>query len=82
MPTMRPVRPALDTVEALSTPWTPTGAGGQQIWSRIEASPFNHAWLGMDFGSITDTQLMSPPLTSWRPIRWSSRSTIATASRI
>ena len=50
----------LDTVEALSTPWTPTGVEAAQIWSRIEATPFNHAWLGIDFGSASDTQLMSP----------------------
>lgn len=53
---------AVDTVEALSTPWTPTGAGAAQIWSRVEATPFNHAWLGVDFGSISDTRLESPPL--------------------
>jgi hypothetical protein len=52
----------VDTVEALSTPWTPTGVGAAQIWSRIEATPFNHAWLGIDSGSPSDTQLMSPLL--------------------
>jgi hypothetical protein len=52
----------VDTVEGFSTAWTPTGTGAQQIWSRIEASPFNHAWLGVGFGAVSDTQLMSPPL--------------------
>ena len=52
----------VDTVEALSTPWTPTGAGAGQIWSRVEVSPFEHAWLGADFGAVSDTQLTSPAL--------------------
>ncbi len=53
---------AVDMVEALSTAWTPTGAGAAEIWSRVEAAPFNHVWLGRDSGSISDTQLTSPPL--------------------
>jgi Fungalysin metallopeptidase (M36)/PA domain len=57
-----PASSTVDTVEALSTSWTPTGGGAQQIWSRVEVSPFNHAWLGVDFGAISDTQLMSAPL--------------------
>jgi large repetitive protein len=52
----------VDTVEGLSTAWTPTGAGAEQIWSRLEVSPFDHAWVGLDFGSLSDTQLTSPAL--------------------
>jgi hypothetical protein len=57
-----PASSTIDTVEAISTSWTPTGAGAQQIWARVEVSPFNHAWLGADFGGFSDTQLTSPAL--------------------
>jgi large repetitive protein len=57
-----PASTRVDTVEALSTAWTPTGAGAEQIWSRLEVSPFDHAWVGLDFGALSDTQLTSPAL--------------------
>jgi large repetitive protein len=57
-----PASSTVDTVEAISTAWTPTGANAQQIWARVEVSPFNHAWLGVDFGALSDTQLTSPAL--------------------
>ena len=51
-----------DTVESPSSPWTPGGGDASQIWSRVEVEPFSHAWLGIDFGTISDTTLTSPEL--------------------
>ena len=33
-----------------------------QVWSRVEATPFNRAWLGTDSGEVSDTALESPDL--------------------
>jgi hypothetical protein len=52
----------VDDVETPSSPWTPGGTDADDIWSRVEAAPFNHAWLGRDFGGISDTTLTSPVL--------------------
>jgi len=54
---------ATDTVETSTTPWTAAGDNADQIWSRVEASPFNRAWFGLDFSAPSDTTLESPALT-------------------
>jgi len=51
-----------DTVESPTTAWTATGANASEIWSRVEVAPFNHAWFGVDFGTVSDTALESPDL--------------------
>jgi Fungalysin metallopeptidase (M36)/PA domain len=51
-----------DDVESPSTAWTATGVNAGDVWSRIEAAPFNHAWFGVDFASVSDTALESPAL--------------------
>ena len=51
---------ATDTVDSPITAWTATGS--VDIWSRIEPTPFNMAWLGRDSGSPSDSQLQSPAL--------------------
>ena len=33
------------------------GADADEIWSRVEVTPFNHAWFGLDFGAVSDTTL-------------------------
>ena len=52
----------IDTVETPSTPWTAAGTESDVIWSRVEVTPFNRAWLGLDFGGPSDTTLESPAL--------------------
>jgi hypothetical protein len=52
----------VETVETPTTPWTAAGADADQIWSRVEVTPFNRAWFGRDFGSPSDTTLESPAL--------------------
>jgi hypothetical protein len=49
-------------VDSPSSPWTPAGTDPDDIWSRIEAAPFDFALLGRDFGGISDTTLTSPAL--------------------
>ena len=53
---------ATETVEANAPPWGKTGAGADNVWSRAELTPGSHAFHGRDSGSISDTQLVSPPL--------------------
>jgi Fungalysin metallopeptidase (M36)/PA domain/Fungalysin/Thermolysin Propeptide Motif len=52
----------VDNVESSSSPWTAGGTDAEDIWSRVEPVPFDHAWLGRDFGSVSDTTLTSPNL--------------------
>jgi hypothetical protein len=52
----------IDTVESPSTQWTAAGANADEIWSRVEVTPFNRAWHGIDFGTVSDTTLTSPEL--------------------
>jgi hypothetical protein len=52
----------VDTVESPSSPWTAAGVDADEIWSRPEATPFDRAWFGLDFGGVSDTTLTSPVL--------------------
>lgn len=52
----------VDTVESPTTRWTTTGTNASDIWSRVEVTPFNHAWFGLDFSAVSDTALESPAL--------------------
>jgi MYXO-CTERM domain-containing protein len=52
----------LDDVESGTTAWTTTGTDTDKIWSRPEATPGNHLWRGVDYGSPSDTALESPEL--------------------
>ena len=52
----------IDRVETASTPWTTTGAGADQVWSRVQVAPLNRAWFGVDSGFVSDTMLESPSL--------------------
>jgi hypothetical protein len=56
-----PASSSTDTVESPSTVWT-TGGLPADIWSRVEVAPFEHAWVGIDFGGVSDTLLISPAL--------------------
>jgi hypothetical protein len=51
-----------DDVEASASPWAKTGAGADTVWARAALSPGSHAWKGANRGSVSDTQLVSPPL--------------------
>lgn len=53
---------ATDTVEATPSAWTITGINGSTVWTREETAPDAHAWRGIDFGSPSDTALVSPSL--------------------
>jgi hypothetical protein len=50
----------VDSVEASSSAFLPKGKSAAQVWSRAETSPDNHAWVGINYGSPSDTQLLSP----------------------
>ena len=39
-----------------------TGTAADGVWSRAELAPGDHAWRGLDSGSVTDAQLVSPAL--------------------
>ena len=57
-----PKASALDTVEAADSPWKPTGTDADKIWGRLEPTPGNHVWGGIDNPSPSDTALVSPKL--------------------
>ena len=52
----------VDDVESEATVWTLGGAGAD-IWSRVAKGNGNHLWHGDDAGSVTDSQMISPPVT-------------------
>ncbi|HEY6360236.1 MAG TPA: M36 family metallopeptidase, partial [Vicinamibacterales bacterium] len=52
----------IDAVETKITPWGLAGTDANAIWSRVEATPADRAWLGIDSGRATDTALQSPAL--------------------
>ena len=54
-----PMSSTLDDVESETTSFTTTGTNVDKIWTRVEATPGNHAWHGLDFGSPSDTALES-----------------------
>jgi len=58
-----PASSLVDDVEAKDTVWTTSGTLAAKIWSRVELTPGNHVWAGIDYGSRSDTSLVSPPLT-------------------
>ena len=60
----------VDTVETPTTPWTTVGADAGEIWSRVEVTPFNRAWIGLNFGAPSDTALESPLFRSAPRHRW------------
>jgi hypothetical protein len=51
-----------DTVETPTTPWMAVGTDADEIWSRVEVTPFNRAWVGLDVATLSDTALESPAL--------------------
>ncbi len=58
-----PASSLVDDVEGNETVWTTGGALAAQIRSRVELTPGNHVWAGLDYGYLSDTWLVSPPLT-------------------
>ncbi len=57
-----PASSTVDDVEEKSTTWTTTGMMADQIWSRVELTPGNQVWAGVDYSAPSDTSLVSPPL--------------------
>jgi hypothetical protein len=57
-----PASSATEDVEANAPPWSKTGAGADNVWSRATANPPNHAFLGANSEALSDTQLVSPPI--------------------
>ncbi len=51
-----------DDVESRGSPWTTTGELAADAWARSQVAPFDHAWVGTDLGTTSDTSLESPPL--------------------
>jgi MYXO-CTERM domain-containing protein len=57
-----PASASFDDIESDSTTWKANGVDSDKIWGRIEPTPGNHVWRGIDYGSPTDTSLESPVL--------------------
>ena len=57
-----PMASITNDVEAPDTTWTADGTVASQVWSRVELTPGNHVWSGIDFPATSDTALTSPPL--------------------
>jgi MYXO-CTERM domain-containing protein len=53
---------AFDTVESNILAWTGTQIDGIDIWTRFQAAPENHVWLGLDSSNTSDATLESPDL--------------------
>ncbi len=51
-----------DTVDSEKSTWSRKGADSDKIWSRIQDASGNYKWLGIDFGSQSDTSLESPDI--------------------
>ncbi|WP_437970683.1 M36 family metallopeptidase [Sorangium sp. So ce260] len=54
---------AVDSVESEAPVWARDGEEAGDIWSREKTDLTNHAWRGVDHPSLSDTQLVSPPLS-------------------
>src|SRR5262249_34918404 len=52
-----------DDFESAFDVWKLTGMDAQTIWNKEADDKDNHVWHGVDFGSLSDTSLVSPPLT-------------------
>jgi large repetitive protein len=60
-----PAASATDDVESDSPVWTPIAAGGLDpavIWRRTVLTGTDHVWHGDDFGTVSDSALVSPAL--------------------
>ena len=53
---------AADDFESDLSVWTVEGLNGDEIWSEITDETGNHLWHGVDYSSLSDTRLVSPPL--------------------
>ncbi|WP_437727782.1 M36 family metallopeptidase [Sorangium sp. So ce861] len=58
-----PQASAVDAVESEAPAWSMAGKEADAIWSREKTDLTNHAWRGVDHPSLSDTQLVSPPLS-------------------
>ena len=53
----------VETVESSTEVWSKTGdVVSDEVWERLALAADDHVWHGLDFGSISDTQLESPDL--------------------
>ena len=57
-----PAVSASDDVESANPAWARTGDAADTVWARIAQDPADHAWVGTDAETKTDTALTSPPL--------------------
>ncbi|HVY48210.1 MAG TPA: M36 family metallopeptidase, partial [Minicystis sp.] len=57
-----PMSSKTDDVEAEKSPWKLDGTSADVIWTRQDTGTGNHAWIGVDYGSPSDTALESPDL--------------------
>ncbi|WP_437514215.1 M36 family metallopeptidase [Sorangium sp. So ce1099] len=58
--------PGSSTVESVESEvpvWAKDGEEANAVWSREKTDLTNHAWRGIDFPSLSDTQLVSPALS-------------------
>ncbi len=51
-----------DDMESNVQVWAPEGEDSASIWSRDADEKGNHVWHGIDYSTISDTALVSPPL--------------------
>ncbi|EYF06557.1 M36 family metallopeptidase [Chondromyces apiculatus] len=57
-----PATSTVDSVESEDEAWAAEGSV-DGVWSRtVQAGAMNHHWSGIDFPSVSDTSLVSPPL--------------------
>ncbi len=59
---VKPASSTTDDVEAPTSLWAPAGTDAATIWARESPMIGNHVWHGTDYGSPSDTALVSPPL--------------------
>ncbi|HEY5946761.1 MAG TPA: M36 family metallopeptidase, partial [Kofleriaceae bacterium] len=52
----------IERVETVISPWTKTGAGAAELWTRTFDANGNQAFLGRNAGFVSDTQLVTPAL--------------------
>jgi hypothetical protein len=58
-----PASSATDDAESAGSHWLGMGTGADNVWSRaLTDSPPDHAYRGLDWGSMSDTALRSPVL--------------------
>jgi large repetitive protein len=59
-----PAASATDDFDARDSVWTPSGEAAAAVWAHVAVSPLDRVWRGLGHGSLSDTALVSPPMTA------------------